>query len=298
MRIIGDQDLWSLASSPITLRFLLDRFRRSGTLDGDRLTIHRDGITQLAAEQDPRRLDRRRQGPPVADRISAARTVAYLSMFGGKPLIETRRSATGEAIELEDVAGEDNIAQDTLDAVGQSGLLHPASDMTVTWAHRSIAELLAADHGRTWPLPTLLNVLTQPTQPNAIAPQLVGVASWVALDHPALFGWLLEHNITVILNSNLPDLSESSRRAVVSRLADRVLAGDSFNWRSIALGRAATTHLATALRDHLTNPDVTDDAKVELLHLVARSGNAASMTFSLTSSVMLRILSATPQRWR
>jgi hypothetical protein len=271
MRLIGERDLWSLAGSPITLRFLLDWFDRSGSLEGDRLAIHRQGIVQLVAEQHDRRLDRRRSGPPKATRLSIARELAYLSMFGGRPFIETRRSIAHDVVELEDVAREDDVEPHNLDAIAQSGLFRPADGTAVTWAHRSLAELLAADHIREWPLPTLLNLLTQPTQPNAIAPQLVGVAGWVALENPTLFGWLLEHDFTVVLNSNVADLPEPCQRQVADQLVDRVLSGESFGWSSLGPRGLATAHLTDSFRQHLTNPAVTVRAKQELVRIVGAS---------------------------
>lgn len=62
MRTVRDRDLWSLAASPITLSFLLRRFRARGITDVDRLSIHRHGITDLVSEANERRVDRGRSG--------------------------------------------------------------------------------------------------------------------------------------------------------------------------------------------------------------------------------------------
>lgn len=269
---IQQEDLWSLATRPISLRYLLSAFQEHGTVGDDRLSIHRGGIAHLAAEGHDRRVDRGRTGPPIPERVAAAQRLAVLSMLGGQQVITTQAlPAAAHALDLDDVAGRDGLSSQTLRAVAQSGLFRPAGPDQVTWTHRSVAEVLAADGLRTLPLPTLLTLLSHSHQPTSIAPQLTGVASWIALTHADLFTWLLEHGVEVLLNASLTDLPDEQRARVADQVISRILAGRPFDWRAVDVPDLRHPGLGAALRRSLRDPTLPAMAKADLVQLARRA---------------------------
>lgn len=265
---VADRDLWTLATSPNTLAFLLDGFAADGDIPGDRLDIYRNGVARLASERHERRLDRGRTGAPTPQRVAAARTVAFLSMLSGQPVMSTKPLPGGDLLDLDDIGGVEGHDLSTLRDIAQSALMRPSGPGAVTWVHRGYAEFLAAEQMRDLPLPTLLNLLGHPKNPVRIAPPLRVIASWVAYTRDDLFGWLVDHDLEVLLDVNLADAAVPRRRRAADAVIQSIVAGRGFDWRSTRLSALSYDGLADALRAPLTAIDMPADIKAELLHIV------------------------------
>ncbi len=224
----------SFAERPLTLEFLLDAFRKTGSLPRKRLCLFEQGCRKLCSEWNPSRRNSGHVGNYTSDqRLAVAGRLAALSLLTNRnvflldeplglqpPGTLTIRDLTGgkEVVSSEDVLGITEAAvQETL----QTALFTAESDGSITWAHQSYAEALAACHlvNLDLALPKLHSLLTHPTT-KAVVPQLREVAAFVAEEREQFRDRILEtDDPSILLRMDLSLVGDQIR----SRLVERIL---------------------------------------------------------------------------
>ena len=212
----------ALAARPVTLRLLLAAAQRN-ELPATRTQTYRLGVQALASEQgDSRRVERRREGPPIAQRMAAARRLAAVTLLTGRRDVIRRSSPSmpPSAVALDELADE-TVAEESLEAIYDSALLSGDSDRR-TWSHHSIEEYLAATQLAKMPLPAAINLLTVPGNQDRLVPQLQEAAAWLAWLLDEAFEWLLKSHPQMLIGADLraaaPGVEAKVAAAVVEDL--------------------------------------------------------------------------------
>lgn len=213
---VHKKDLGVLAARPLTLGMLLS-LDDPAALPLDRTALYQQAVQVLARENNDRRLEEHPDDLPVEQRLRAARRLATVTLLSGRTMLHARRGSTTttDNLALDDLATEATTLVE-LDQVTGSALFSPAGVGTSRWAHRSIAEFLAAQTLADLPVRTATYLLRDPIHDRAVVPQLAGVASWAAALSPDLYQWLADLQPELLLTANLASASDAQRRAVAA----------------------------------------------------------------------------------
>jgi hypothetical protein len=220
----------ALAGKPITLRMLLDTFRREGDLPGSVLELYEKGCTILCEEQNESRRAAHKTGNlHPGERAAIAARIAAVTQFGNRFAVWTGTQAQGvppEDVAIAELAGGDEPAAATvlvtedsvLETLGTS-LFSSRGPEQLGWFHQTVAEYLAAKYCiiRQLPIEQLRALIFHPRRRRVI-PQVREVASWLALQNKELFGEILEEEPDVLLGSPAASLSDEQRRLLTNAL--------------------------------------------------------------------------------
>jgi hypothetical protein len=220
----------ALASKPITLKMLLDTFRRHGDLPGNVLELYETGCTILCEEQSESRRAAHRVGSlNPRERVAAAGRIAAVTQFGNRFAIWTGTEAQGvppEDVPVAKLIGGNETAEDlvkiTHDAVLETlgtGLFSSRGQERLGWSHQTLAEYLAAKYciAHQLPIQQIRSLVFHPRRRRVI-PQVREVASWLALQNEELFAEIAENEPEVLLGSPAASLSNDQRQSLTAAL--------------------------------------------------------------------------------
>lgn len=212
-----------LAARPITLELLLASASSGSALPGSRHAVYDRGIRALANEHNPRYAESGRPDVPAGDIVAAAKRLAIVSLLGGRPRIVREGSPQTEtdSVSLDDYPSS-GIRLPHPDAVWTSALLLHHDPDTATFAHRSIAEFLAAGYLSCRDYDVQRRLLADPNDLGVVTPQLGGVAEWLSYSSPDVFNWLVETDVDALLNPDLPSRSEEQRRQIGQKIVEHL----------------------------------------------------------------------------
>jgi hypothetical protein len=211
---IESRDLSPLAARPITLAMLTD-LTDASPLPTSRTQLYHDAVERLARENSVRRQEDHTTQLPTPRRLAHARRLAALTLLAGRNSLRVHHPSTphDNYLILDDIA-ETGDERDELEEVLQSGLFIASDGGTVKFAHRSIAEYLAAEALAEMPVRSAARLLTDPEHPNQIVPQLAGVAIWTAALNDDFYAWLAAAEPELLLTPNLITATEDQRRVL------------------------------------------------------------------------------------
>jgi hypothetical protein len=230
---IDRRELAGLAMKPVTLRFLLNNFRRTGSLPTGQVELYQAGCLRLAEEENPSR-----RVPARADRLSAAQRLAVASRIAGltvfcrhpviclgvddgslpegclplQALIGGTETADGHPFEVTEAA-----VRETLD----TGLFSARGPEVLGFAHQTYAEFLAAGYLHTNRVTSkqMLGLVThQADDAGRIVPQLQETAAWLASREPEVFRRLVDQDPQSLLGSDVATMDAESRQRLVAEL--------------------------------------------------------------------------------
>jgi hypothetical protein len=220
----------ALASKPITLKMLLDTFRRHGDLPGNVLELYETGCTILCEEQNESRRAAHRVGSlNPRERVAVAGRIAAVTQFGNRFAIWTGTEAQGvpsEDVPVAKLIGGNETAEDlvkiTHDAVLETlgtGLFSSRGQERLGWSHQTLAEYLAAKYciAHQLPIQQIRSLVFHPRRRRVI-PQVREVASWLALQNEELFAEIAENEPEVLLGSPAASLSNDQRQSLTAAL--------------------------------------------------------------------------------
>ncbi|WP_434391362.1 NACHT domain-containing protein [Melittangium boletus] len=285
------RDAAALATRPVTLRFMLEAFKRGG-LPVDRWQLYWEGCRFLAQENNPDRRDSRLRGELDAEeRLAVASRVAALMLLANREevwLHPPDEPWPGSTRLDELVGGEErvgparsvSVSDDALRETLDSGLFGPAGPHRVGWAHRTYAEFLAAHFLSRHEVPRaqLSSLLRHPEDSSQrVVPPLQGVAAWLALKDDTCFALILELDPWILLGGEaLAQRPEWSERLVESLLRSlvqsRALGG--FEYRK-HYARLAHPHLGEQLRRYLRAPQASELVVRHVLNIATACGERA-----------------------
>lgn len=215
IRSVFEADAVPLAIKPLTLKMLLETYKRDTRLPKSNRELYRRGCLLLCEDFSDSRRDSRRLGQlsapqrrRVAGRIAAVTMLAnrYAIWTGAEsgdvPAEDVRISAlTGET---EDVDPDTfKVSEPNLREVLDTGLFSARGPERMGWAHQAYAEFLAADYlvEKQVSPNTVLKLLRHPD--GGLIPQLFAVAAWLTSLSPEVRHALIESEPLVLLRSDL-----------------------------------------------------------------------------------------------
>ncbi|WP_437893320.1 phosphorylase family protein [Sorangium sp. So ce124] len=233
----------ALATKPVTLSFLLRRYRARGALPNTRWAIYKEGCQLLCEERSLTRRDRgetgrldARQRMMVAARIAAVCLLGNRSMIhlgtdpGDLPedalLAEVLRGRS-ERVGEQDFEVDARAVRETLTMTGL--FTDRGRDQLLGWAHQTYAEFLAAYflRERGLELEALEGILFPSVERVQIVPALREVAAWMASADAEIFTKLTHDDPRTLLRSDVAMVGDVERERLVGALlqsfADREL---------------------------------------------------------------------------
>ncbi len=221
---IIEKEIVPFAIKPITLKLLINQYKRYGTLPEGQLELYARGCELLCNETNPyRNQSQNRDRINSADRLKIASLIAAATIFSNKYAIWT-------GIDFGDVPEED-VTINELSSYGfneqnlretlSSGLFTSRGLNRMGWAHQTYAEYLAAwfisESG--FSAQQIQSIIFHPHDPEGkLVPQLIEVSAWLASLRPDIFMEIIKTDPDVLLRSDLLSLSEDSKVLLVKEL--------------------------------------------------------------------------------
>lgn len=253
----------SLAIKPVSLKFLLNRFRAAKCLPADECSLYRQGCYCLCEDSQERRDARMPHACDADHRFTVAQRIAYLSVFSGKYAVWTGAqdvSMPAEDLSASSIHGREvcngdmfNITEEVVHDTLNTGLFTARGAHRMGWAHQTYAEFLAAQYvlSRLDARQRRSLLLLTDSVGADVVPQLSEVAARVATSDQTLFEEILETAPSILLRSDVATADYSRRAALLSSLLRKFNIGD-IHFRDV--------DNADRLR-HLNHPEIADQLR-------------------------------------
>jgi predicted NACHT family NTPase len=240
----------SLASKPVTLRFLLAAYQRFGEFPPTQVELYREGCEHLCEEVSESRRAAKLVGTlNPRQRLQVAARIAALSVFCGRLGIWTGPSAdTPEGyLPLTDLLGGVEpidgqfveISESTVREVLDTGLFSARGQEQLGFAHQTYGEFLAAWYlaSREMETTQILSLITHPSdEAGRVVPQLQEPAAWLVSLVPAVYNRIVESDPQVLLSSDVATMSPEARERLVGSLLhlfdERILIDSQWDLRA------------------------------------------------------------------
>lgn len=298
LRALDEVDAVPLAIKPTTLAFLVNIYKRDGSLPKGQAQLYEEGCRMLCEESERRRDARLPQVLNEDQKLAVAGRIAALMMFGNRASIWTG-SNHGD-MPVDDVrlsmlrGGMEQIGPDTfvvddvaLQETLNTGLFSSRGTYRLGWAHQTYAEFLAARHVRYQrvPLTQIRNLIVHSDDPaGRLVPQLHQTIAWLASMVPEIFQEVMDREPEVLLRSDIASATAHDRKALVSSLMDLYDRGELFD-RDWSL-RRRYAGLAHPTIDDQLRPYILDRAKNEVVRRVAMHIAEACVATSLLDDLV------------
>jgi predicted NACHT family NTPase len=245
LREVDYKEVMPLAIKPVTLTFLLNKYRKDAQLPSRQTDVYTLGCHLLCEEHSESRIASRAAGNLKADqRLVIASRIAAITVFANRYAVWTGldygdvpeadvaiRDLYGAAETVKDInfdVGEDAI-RDAL----STGLFTARGLNRLGWAHQTYAEFLAA-HYLTYhnmPLTQVMSLFLYPGESDKkIVPQLRETATWLASMRPDVFREIMKYEPEMLLRSDVATVEPGDRAALVQTLLDGYDAEQLIDW--------------------------------------------------------------------
>jgi predicted NACHT family NTPase/S1-C subfamily serine protease len=243
-----------LAAKPVTLKFLLNSFRKNGGLPSKQSELYLDGCRLLCEEVNSSRIASGRVGSfTPARRLVVAARIAAVTVFANRSSVwydVDYGDPSDEDVKVETLAGGSEMiagqeVEVTEAAVRETlgyALFSDRGEGRLGWSHQTYAEFLAGwylvQHQMT--LEQILGLIVHPDDPEGrLVPQLHETAAWLAGMRSDVFQRIMETDPKVLLKSDIATADPADRSALVDALLglyDQMKALDS-GWGDYKLYR-------------------------------------------------------------
>ena len=270
LKSISMHGVGPLACKPVTLRFLLGTYKKSGSLPADQVSLYAEGCRLLCQELDPDRaaIASRTAALSPDQRLLIAARIAAVTLLGSRAAIfvglEEHSAETGDVTVRELIEGQESSGSTTVDVnesavqeVLGTALFSSRGAERLGWDHQSYAEFLAARYLSQTKL-DLAQVLSLILVPSAgelrVVPQLASTTAWLSTMRRDVFEAVVRRDPQTVVRGGLRDFSDDERAALTAALLDRIAEGrlvdSDFDMRR---GYANLKHptLASQLRPYL-----------------------------------------------
>jgi predicted NACHT family NTPase len=222
-----------LAAKPVTLKFLLNLFKRHSRLPSTQAELYENGCRILCEEENESRLSSGLRGSLSAtEKMAVAGRIAAVMTLANRAAVWTANDL-GESAEedviIRELAGWDEeiggrtieVTEDAVRKTLTTGLFNLRGAHRLGWAHQTYAEYLTAWYLRRVGLgdDRIMELLTHKGDPTGkLAPQLHETAAWAASSSPELFRKIIEVDPEVLLRSDVASADAADREKLVSEL--------------------------------------------------------------------------------
>lgn len=239
---LEEKEVVPLAIKPVTLKFLLNTYKKHSQLPQTQSTLYLEGCRYLCEESNRSRLASKRKGHLNADqRLAIAARLAAVCIFGNRSAIWTGLNSgdvpdsdvriseliggTEEFVNERFRVGDDEI-RETLN----TGLFSSRGPNRIGWAHQSYAEFLAARYlmEHRMSLRQKVSLITYAgDQQGRLVPQLHETAAWLAGNDTQVFQAITQADPAVLLRSDVATVDLKNKSALVEKLLQ---AADNDEW--------------------------------------------------------------------
>jgi predicted NACHT family NTPase len=270
-----------LAAKPVTLKFLLNLFKRHRRLPSTQAELYESGCRILCEEENKSRLSSGLRGNLSAtEKMAVAGRIAVVMTLANRAAVWTANDlgeATEEDVTIHDLAGWDEeaggrrieVTEDAVRKTLMTGLFNLRGAHRLGWAHQTYAEYLTAWYMRHAGLEAdrVMDLLTHKGDPTGkLVPQLHETAAWAAGSSPELFRKIIDVDPEVLLRSDVASADVADRERLVSELLRLFDAGGARdNWGL----RARYRHLKYPTLAAQLRPYIGDSSKGFLVRRVA-----------------------------
>ncbi len=307
-----------LAIKPITLKFLLNTYRRHNGQFPETQRLHQlylEGCRCLCEETNDSRLASNTKGVlDVDQRLIVAARIAAVTVFAN-------RFAVWTGIDRGDVPNEDvllrklcighevanskefEISESVIKEVLDTGLFSSRGEQRMGWAHQTYAEFLAAWYvvQHKTPIHSILNFSRSPEDPNnKLVPQLHETAAWLASMRPDVLEEIIKTDPDILLRSDIPT-DVSLRETIVSNLltqCDQEIFYDREMINYHSYWKLKHPNLAEKLRPYIVDYSRQIDARntainiAELCELSELQNELVNLALDSSESIHLRVTAA------
>jgi predicted NACHT family NTPase len=279
---VARKEAQSLAARPLTLRFLLNFYKKNTSLPKTRRELYLEGCRLLCDEPNLSRLDSGLTGVLTAEqRLVVAGRIASVTVFANRAAIKIgadQNDTSDEDVAVRELSGGGEQIADGLqfevteDGVKETlgyGLFSARGTVRRGWSHQTYGEFLAAWYLQHNKLTSsqIVNLLTASDDASAkIIPQLYETAAWAASMSSEVFREIMRRDATVLLRSDVASADRELKSALVAALLEMFAeerARDGWEFRS-HYRKLKHPHLADQL-EHV----VVDKEKAFLVRRVA-----------------------------
>ncbi|WP_100489112.1 NACHT domain-containing protein [Sporolactobacillus pectinivorans] len=218
----------SLSIKPITLKFLLNRFKRYGEFSNDQFDLYKDGCKLLCSENNESRIDSRRTGKLSSEqRYIIATLIAAITVFSNKFAIWTELDygdIPEEDVSIAEIikaCGDNNdkfiLNESQIKEVLSTGLFSARDMHCLGWAHQTYADFLAVQFILSNEATTnqIMSLLEHPFENGALVPQLYEVMSWVASIRNDIFKRISAINPIILLHGDLTHICYEDKKQLI-----------------------------------------------------------------------------------
>lgn len=265
------------AIKPLTLRFLLEKFRRDRRLPDRIEAVYLEGCRSLCTEVNLSRVGTGRLGKLAPDRrLAVAGRLAALMLFTGRTAIWQGASADqieGDLSIQEALGGTEEessqVVEITPEAIRETldtGLFSARGPSRLGWAHQTYAEFLAARYliRHSFDSTQMISLITHPEYSSRLViPELVQPTVCLVNMKPSLFDELVRDSPHVLLRSEAGAWDERQKSALTAALLKliaelKLTDSGSELWRSYSKLNHPdlSAQLEPYIRDRTANPVV------------------------------------------
>lgn len=250
LRAVRQRQLVGLATRPLTLKMLLHEFGEGAGFSRNHRQLYRryshflGNETNAERERRLRDLGVRRLQVPPKQRERIAGRIASLLLLCGRSAIWTGRpeQAAKSDLTIAEICATSDHAQGLefaiepymVEAVLESPLFWPKGNGRVGFFHQTFADCLAAEYLRALPFPQMRTLLCRQDQHGEfVHPPLAEFAAWLAGESDELLQHLLRHDPETLLRSDVSEIKEGSRAALVDAVLHKAAVGELFDARGL-----------------------------------------------------------------
>jgi SIR2-like domain len=227
---IFNKNVSVLAAKPVTLRFLVELFRKNNSFPSTQTELYKQGCLTLCEERSETRIASKRIGKLNSEkRLVIAARIAALMVFGNKSSIWIGKTIGQEDSDLllselygylETVKGiEFKITEEHIkEVVFDTGLFTGNGENRSKFSHQTFAEFLASWYleYRKVPDGTIIEIIGE----TYLYPQLYETSAWIANQRQNMFEHLMKIAPTTLLRSDILLADNSTKTKLVSILLD------------------------------------------------------------------------------
>jgi len=237
---VREADAAAFAIKPVTLKFLLQKYKLNGHLPTSQKALYAEGCRILCAEENTSRIasGNTRQFTET-QRLAVASRIAAVTVFSNRYALYTGPDlgvVPEGCLPISALSGGKEIANDLSFEVDESilretldtGLFSSRGSGLIGWAHKTYEEFLAAKYilERALPLDQVCALITHASATDAtLVPQLQETAARLAIDRPDILQSVMESDPLILLTSDVAAVEARDRAAIVERMLQNAEVG-------------------------------------------------------------------------
>jgi predicted NACHT family NTPase len=312
MTNIISRDISSFAARPITLRFLLKRFKATGELPENQIEMYNEGCLMLCEEGNPLRINTTAAGTLCSKaRLIIASRIAASLIFSGKTTIwntidsgdvPNEAMPIGKLIGFDQMDGQPLLVDERaiLETL-TTGLFSSRGQNLLGWAHQTYGEYLAANYLRIHSVQekkimSLISVGR--AEEKGIIPQLFPVTAWIAGMIPTIFRQIMMCEPEILLFGDITAMSDSLKAEFVGIYLKQLDNEGVIDWelrRNFRYDRIKHSGIEEQIRGYITSREKNDTVRSEAIHIAEQcrlrelSNIFCGLALDETESLVVRI---------